>query len=167
MNITLSLFLAVLAVTMSLGCRRSTQPSVAMAPTITNGEQVTINSLAYAGGSPHRWDVVAFLGPSSPMLLSNSMYLKRVIALPGETISMTSTGIVVNGALLNMPAALSSLYRPPERMPASAGTALVSFPYTVPPKHYFVVGDNWTNSIDSRYYGAVPATNILGRVLGK
>jgi signal peptidase I len=44
---------------------------------------------------------------------------------------------------------------------------MVSFPLSVPPKHYFVVGDNWTNSLDSRYYGAVPDTNIVGRVSGK
>jgi len=68
---------AVLVVTLSVGCRRSTQVSGGMAPTITNGEQVTINYLAYAGSSPRRWDVVALLGPSA-MRPSNCMYLKRV-----------------------------------------------------------------------------------------
>lgn len=166
MNARIPVLLAILVATMPLGCRKSTQLSGGMAPTITNNEQVTINYLAYTGTSPRRWDVVALLGPS-PMLPSNSMFLKRVIALPGETVSLTSTGIVVDGTLLNMPAVLSNVYCPPERLPASAAVALVSFPYTVPAQHYFVVGDNWTNSLDSRYYGAVPRTNIIGRVVGK
>jgi signal peptidase I len=137
-----------------------------MAPTITNNEVVTINYLAYAGASPKRWDVVALYGPA-PAMPINVIHLKRVIALPGETISLSSTGIVVNGALLDMPPVVSNAYCPPERLPDSAGLTRVSFPLSVPPKHYFVVGDNWTNSLDSRYYGAVPDTNIVGRVSGK
>lgn len=90
------LLLVILAVTMSPGCLKATQLSGGMAPTITNNERVTINYFAYLGSSPRRWDVVAILGPPL-MLPSNSIYLKRVIALPGETISLTSTGIVVNG----------------------------------------------------------------------
>ena len=164
MNTRTPMLLAILAATISVGCRKSTQVSGGMAPTITNSEQVTINYLAYAGSSPRRWDVVALRGPS-PMLPTNSVFLKRVIGLPGETISLASTGIVVNGSFLQMPSGLSNIYCPPQRLPAS-GT-LVSFPFTVPPKHYFVVGDNWTNSLDSRYYGAVPGTNIIGRVIGK
>jgi signal peptidase I len=164
MNTRLPVFLTILAATISPGGRKSTQVSGGMAPTITNNERVSINYLAYAGSSPRRWDVVALSGPS-PMLPSNSMFLKRVIGLPGETISLASTGIVVNGRFLQMPAALSNIYCPPEGLPR--GAVLVSFPFTVPPKHYFVVGDNWTNSFDSRYYGAVPRTNIIGRVVGK
>jgi signal peptidase I len=166
MSIRAPLLLAAIAAAISVGCRKSTQLSGGMAPTITNMESVTINYLANAGRSPRRWDVVAVRAPS-PMLPSNSMYLKRVIALPGETISLSPTGTVVNGALLNMPAAVSNGYCPPDRLPASSRVALVSFPYTVPPAHYFVVGDNWTNSYDSRYYGAVARTNIVGRVVGK
>jgi len=147
------------------GCRRAVQPSGGMAPTIKPGERVTIDYLAYTVARPRRWDVVAFEGPS-PFLPSNTMLLKRVIALPLETISLTSSGIVVNGSTLSMPGALSNVaYCPPEKLPQSGN--LITFPYTVPPKHYFVVGDNWSNSLDSRYYGAVPATNVLGKVMNK
>jgi signal peptidase I len=166
MNTRGAVLFAILTLTMSVGCRRVTQLSGGMAPTITNNEQVTINYLAYAGSSPRRWDVVALRGPP-PVLPSNSMYLKRVIALPGETISLTSTGILVNGFLVNMPVAVSNVYCPPERLPGPPRVGLVSYPYTVPPKQYFLVGDNWTNSLDSRYYGAVSMTNIIGRVVGK
>ncbi|HEX3798319.1 MAG TPA: S26 family signal peptidase [Verrucomicrobiae bacterium] len=43
----------------------------------------------------------------------------------------------------------------------------MTFPYTVPAKQYFVIGDNWANSLDSRQYGAVPLTNVWGKVLNK
>src|SRR5882724_3487632 len=159
MNSRAPILFAMIVIPMLAGCRKSTQASGGMAPTITNNERVTINYLAYAGASPRRWDVVALMGPS-PTLPSNSLYLKRVIALPGETLSLSPTGIVVNGAVLNMPSAVSNLYCPPERLSYSASMIRVSFPYIVPPRHYFVVGDNWTNSLDSRFYGAVPGTNI-------
>jgi signal peptidase I len=65
-----------------------------------------------------------------------------------------------------MPAALSNLaYCPPEKWPDKAN--LISFPYTVPANHYFVLGDNMANSLDSWYYGAVPGTNFVGRVKNK
>jgi signal peptidase I len=138
-----------------------------MAPTIKPGERVTIDYLAYAVAGPRRWDVVA-LEPPSPPTPANMVVLKRVIALPLETISMTVTGIVVNGNLLSMPAALSNVvYCPPGKLPAAQSGSFVTFPYTVPPKQYFVVGDNCTNSLDSRNYGSVAASNILGRVKNK
>ncbi len=146
------------------GCRRSVQSSSAMAPTIKPGERVTIDFIAYAVSGPRRWDVVAFEPPGS----TNIMVLKRVIGLPGERISLTATGIVVNGSLLNKPGALSNVaYRELDKVTGSQSGGLVPFPYTVPPKHYFMVGDNWTNSYDSRHYGGIPLTNILGRVRNK
>ena len=84
MNARIPVLLAILVATMSLGCRKSTQLSGGMAPTITNNEQVSINYLAYAGSSPRRWDVVALLGPP-PMLPSNSMFLKRVTSALTKT----------------------------------------------------------------------------------
>jgi signal peptidase I len=152
---------ALLAVT---GCRKSVQSSSAMAPTINPGERVTIDFLAYGVSGPRRWDVVTLEPPAS----TNIMVLKRVIGLPGERISLTASGIVVNGSILSMPVALSNVaYGPPESLLAAQAGGLVAFPYTVPPKHYFLVGDNWTNSYDSRHYGAIALTNILGRVKNK
>ncbi|HUD45176.1 MAG TPA: signal peptidase I [Candidatus Baltobacteraceae bacterium] len=156
------LLVAIIALVAFAGCRRTVQLSGGMAPTINPGERVTIDYVAYQDTRLRRWDVVAF---SPPMLPSNSLVLKRVIALPLETISLTTNGIVINGRFLAMPAALSNVASFP------SGTLLqpcaMKFPYTVPANNYFVIGDNWTNSLDSRYYGAVPVANIFGRVMNK
>jgi signal peptidase I len=162
-----SISLAIIGALLCTGCRKSVQLSGGMSPTITNNEQVTINYFAYALAGPRRWDVVVLEGPP-PMLPADSKFLKRVIALPGETIDLTSAGIVVNGSLIKIPTNLSYFsYVAPVALPNQTKAGLVAFPYTVPPKHYFVVGDNWTNSLDSRHYGAVALTNILGRVKDK
>jgi signal peptidase I len=159
-----SVLFAVIAFIAFTGCQRAVQSSGGMAPTIKPGERVTVDYLAYAVAVPRRWDVVALEPPG----FSNLVVLKRVIALPFETISVTTHGIVVNGNLLNIPTALSNVtYCPPEKLSPVQGGSLITFPYTVPPQHYFVVGDNWTNSLDSRNYGAVAATNIFGKVKNK
>jgi signal peptidase I len=135
-----------------------------MAPTIKPGERVTINLLAYTLAQPRRWDVVALEAPP----LTNMVVLKRIMGLPGETVSLTRSGLVVNGSLVPMPDVLTNAKDfPVERLPGEQRIARVPFPYTVPTGHYFVIGDNWTNSYDSRHYGAVPRTNILGRVWNK
>jgi signal peptidase I len=146
------------------GCRRVADPSSAMEPTIKAGEKITIDFSAYAAAAPRRWDVVAF----EPAMFTNTLHVKRVIGLPGETISLTASGIVANGSFLAMPSRLSNVvYCAPERLPWGQRGSLIVFPYSVPPQQYFLVGDNWTNSYDSRFYGAVAATNILGRVRNK
>jgi signal peptidase I len=135
-----------------------------MAPTIAPGEQVTVDFLAYARSSPRRWEVVAVEAPP----LTNVIVFKRVIGLPGESLSLTGTGIVVDGVLLRMPPALSNVvYCPPESLPSSYRASFVSFPYTVPSTSYFLIGDNWKNSYDSRSYGALPGSSIVGRVRDK
>jgi signal peptidase I len=147
-------------------CKRGVA-SPSMSPTITPGESVTVDYSAYFVAKPKRWDVVAFCGPT-PFLRTNMPggSVKRVVALPTETISLTSTGILVNGTPLSMPAFLSNVvYCPPDKTPQKQD--LITFPYTVPQRHYFVVGDNWANSLDSRYYGAVCITDIVGRVVNK
>ncbi len=155
--------LAAICAAVACGCRKSPVSSSSMSPTITNGEQVTVNYTAYVLSKPKRWDVAVFGGP--PPVTSTNPSAKRVIALPSETISFSSNAIVVNGRPLIMPPALSNAaYLPPEKW--GSGPFIV-FPYTVPARHYFVLGDNMSNSLDSRYYGAVSETNLLGKVEGK
>jgi signal peptidase I len=161
MNFSIFLLFAMLA--LAFGCHKAVQGSSGMDPTIKAGEKVTINDAAYVVSNPSRWDVVALRQPG----FTNLIVLKRVIALPSETVSLTSTGIVVNAKPLVFPANLSNVvYCPPEKS-WRGGSTFVKFPYSVPPDQYFLVGDNWSNSLDSRYYGAVPMTNILGKVLNK
>ncbi|MCP5524120.1 MAG: signal peptidase I [Verrucomicrobiales bacterium] len=148
----------------SPGCRRQfQQPSSAMLPTIAPGERVTVDLGAYSRRAPARWDVVALEAPPS-----NYLVLKRVIALPGETISLTATGIIVDDSLMKMPSTMSNVvYRAPDSLPPAQRGDIIPFPYTVPSNSYFVVGDNWANSWDSRHYGAVSKANFRGRVENK
>jgi signal peptidase I len=135
-----------------------------MSPTITNGEKVTVDFTAYVFGKPKRWDVAVFDGPSP--ISSTNPAVKRVIGLSLETISFDSNSIVVNGRRLSTPPGLSNLvYCPPEKWPNKGN--LISFPYTVPAKHYFILGDYMNDSLDSRYYGAVSETNLVGKVKNK
>ncbi len=155
--------IGIVALAAVAGCRKTVYSSGGMAPTVKPGEKVTIDYVAYAAARPRRWDVVAL----EPPPFTNLTVIKRVFALPGEAISLTTNGAIVNGKLLNMPTALSNVVSFPLNNLPLAGTGGVTFPYTVPPKQYFVIGDNWTNSLDSRQYGAVPVSNILGKVLNK
>jgi signal peptidase I len=158
-------YLILLACLLAGGCRREIEFKVisgAMEPTIKSGERVMVDTTAYATLGPTRWDVIAF----ESQRWTNALEVRRVIGLPGETISLTSTGIVVDGALLSMPTGLSEIvYRGPEQLPQPMRRQLISFPYVAPSAHYFLVGDNCMNSYDSRFSGAVASTNIRGKVI--
>ncbi len=132
-----------------------------MAPTIAPGEKVTVDFSAYLVASPRRWDVVAFEPPSR----TNEIWLMRVIGMPGESVAFASGGIKLNGQPLALPRHLTnvtylSLDRPgqPSRVPS---------PYVVPPGDYFLLGDNSGSANDSRFWGAIPRTNIIGKVRNK
>ena len=97
---------------------------------------------------PRRGDVIVFRFPQDP----SRDFVKRVIALPGETIAMDRGRVIIDGEPLDEPYLeerdLSSLP-----------------PTLVPPRSYFVMGDNRDGSSDSRHWGMVPLENIVGKVL--
>lgn len=132
-----------------------------MTPSIFPGEKVTVDYTAYAIGTPKRWDVVAF----KPPLRTNEIWLMRVIALPGESVSFSEGGITVGGHPLLLPAHVPNVaYLSLDRL---GRPSPVASPYIVPPTSFFVLGDNSANANDSRFWGAVPRTNIVGRVRDK
>jgi signal peptidase I len=160
---------APLLATTVLGCKPKLYKagSSSMSPTITNGDFVVADLSAFSRSAPARWDVVVFHPPvaASGGVSLTQVWVMRVVGLPGETVSCATGGITVNGQPLSPPARLTNInYKALDKLRWSAG---VTSPFVVPSASYFVLGDNSTNANDSRYWGALPRSNILERVLKK
>jgi signal peptidase I len=83
-------------------------------------------------------------------------FIKRVMALPGESVQIIGRTIYINGKPIRDP---WGVWSENDLLRGNFG------PVTVPQGHYFVLGDNRDNSMDSRYWGFVPKSNILGKAL--
>lgn len=159
----------VVALLGSTGCRPKLyqMASSSMSPTITNGEFVVADMFAFSRSAPARWDIVVFHPPaaaSGGATLSGT-WAMRVIGLPGETVSFATGAITVDGRPLSPPPGFTKInYVALDKLTWRAG---VTSPIVMPPAGYFVLGDNSTNANDSRYWGALPSSNILGRVFEK
>jgi signal peptidase I len=116
-----------------------------------------------------RLDVIVFKYPEDP----ERDFIKRVIGLPGDTVELRNKRVYVNGQRLEEPYVFYLDDPPPlpEDMSLSnqllgAGDPRVQYgPVTVPPGHYFAMGDNRDNSQDSRYWGFLPRENVKGKAL--
>jgi signal peptidase I len=130
-------------------------PSASMDPTLKVHDRILVNKLSYHMHPVHRGDIVVFKRSANMPLTEGNIkdLVKRVIGLPGETISSTPSGqIEINGQVLQ------ESYLPP-------GTALGQpiKTQTIPSGHYFVMGDNRTDSSDSRVFGPIARSQIIGR----
>ena len=143
-------------------------PSAAMEPTIKVGAQVLVNEGAYTDHAVQRGDIIVFSSPANEDCGGAPVadLVKRVIGLPGETISLTNGSegyVVIDGKQLDetwLPASVQG-----KTFPGPAGTPYnLASPYTIPAGDYFVLGDNRTDSCDSRYWGPIPESPIVGKV---
>lgn len=117
-----------------------------MQPTLAPGERVLVFKLA---STYERGDLVVFRNPDAP----DELLVKRVLALPREELSGSGGKLYVGQFLIAEPYAL-------------AGTTLGDLaPATVPDDHYYLVGDNRAESIDSRSFGAVARHLVVGKVV--
>lgn len=123
-------------------------PTGSMETTIMTGSRIIINRLAYISAQPKRGDIIAFYFPDD----GKTVYLKRIIGLPGERIEGIEGRIYINGQPLT-----ESYIR--EEISEDFG------PYMVPEDSFFVMGDNRNNSLDSRYWKDkyVEIDEIVGR----
>ena len=119
-----------------------------MAPHIASGEYVLINTVAYRIGHPARGDIVAFRHERS----APSVYLKRVIGLPGDHVAIVRGVLYVNGA---------AVQEPYVRFPDLRSFREV----TVPAGELYVLGDNRANSDDSRFWGFVEDQDVIGKAI--
>lgn len=161
-------------------------PSGSMESTLMTGDHVLVDKLAYApaGAISHfllpyeaieRGSIVVFRYPVD----ERQMYVKRVIGMPGDRIRLEHGRVWRNGVLLDEKY-VQHIFGPsdyrdnfPDGMPPMSeltpsgarmlACCVAGHELTVPPGNYFMLGDNRDNSLDSRYWGFVPAANIVGK----
>jgi len=126
-------------------------PSDSMVPTLVQHDRVLVNKLSYHFHDIHRGDIVVFERPKGEVDPRIKDLIKRVIGLPEETIEARDGKLMVNGRVLDEP------YLPKGLQTADFG------PVTIPKGHLFVMGDNRGNSKDSRVFGPIPKSLIVGR----
>jgi signal peptidase I len=133
-------------------------PSESMLPQLDKGDRVLVNKLSYRLHDVHRGDIVVFeRPPTEPTDPEIKDLIKRVIGLPGETVSSDSAGRVrINGKPLREPYLEDGV-----RTMSPSGEPMEEF--KVPPDRYWVMGDNRANSRDSRYFSAIDEDLIVGR----
>lgn len=163
-----------------------TIPSGSMLPSLEVGDYVLVNKFSYGirlpvlgteiipVGQPQRGDVMVFRFPLQPSV----NYIKRVIGLPGDRIESRGEVLYVNG--VEMPRTLVSQqpavepweqvwredlsgHRHITREEIGRAPAGTDWEHVVPAGHYFMMGDNRDNSNDSRFWGTVPASLIVGK----
>ncbi len=121
-----------------------------MMPRLTNHERIFINKFVYRFEQIQRGDIVVFWYPLDP----TKSYIKRVVGLPGEAVSIRDGRVYVNDKPLQEP------YIPPAYLDHQ------SYPVSiVEPNHYFVLGDHRESSNDSRVWGAVDRKYIYGKAV--
>jgi signal peptidase I len=126
-------------------------PSGSMEPTLKIGDRVLVNKLSYDVHSVHRGDVVVFNKPANDYSPGVKDLIKRVIGLPGETITAQNGEVDING-------------RPLHESWLARGTFTQNFgPVVIPPGRYFMMGDNRGDSADSRVFGPVSSHLFIGR----
>jgi signal peptidase I len=137
-------------------------PSDSMVPTLKTNDRVIVNKLSYKLHPVHRGDIVVFKTPKgpngNPIDPTIKDLIKRVIALPGETVSAQDGKVYINGQPLD------EHYLPAGTITDCSHFEASCFPTgPLPANEYFVMGDNRQGSRDSRYFGAISKSEIVGR----
>jgi signal peptidase I len=140
-------------------------PSGSMLPTLQIGDRIIVDKLSYHLHGVHRGDVVVFRRPA----LEEQNYadlVKRVVGLPGETISSSGGQVYINGKVLSEPWLPSGPNSTTGVLQPDAHPQFnLPGPVTIPAGDYFVMGDNRTSSQDSRFFGPIPQSLIVGRAV--
>jgi len=147
-------------------------PSASMEDTLLINDRVMVNKLAYSLGDIERGHIIVFddprlldsgstesvparvfrnLAESVGISTPQSEFIKRVIALPGDTIEISDNQVIVNGVAIDEPYLHADVRMPP------------FVEETIPSDHVFVMGDNRNVSQDSRVFGPIPIEDVVGR----
>jgi signal peptidase I len=140
-------------------------PSGSMEPTLQIGDRILVNKLSYHLHGVDRGDIVVFSRPPAENCGGPEVndLVKRVIGLPGDVVSLQNGYVYIDGKRLDeswLPASEQGI-----TVAGPAGNnSNLEHPYRVPTNNYFVMGDNRTDSCDSRYWGPINRSLIVGKV---
>jgi signal peptidase I len=142
-----ALIAGILFVVVNLVTARIRVEGISMEPSLHDGQFVVVNRLAYRWQDPQRGDIIVFHFPLNPL----RRFIKRVIGLPGDIVSIRSGEVTVNGLTLDEPYIAAS--------PRYAGD------WRLGPNELFVLGDNRNNSSDSQNWGPLPVVEVIGKAV--
>ena len=151
--------IALVTTALLLGCLSKTEQTVAfegtsMLPGIRNGDKLRISRFDRgAKFDVQRGDIILFLFPDDP----SKFYIKRLMALPKDTVEIREGKVLINGAPLEEPYVEARLNLSRRSQP----------PIYIKEHYYYVLGDNRDNSSDSRIWGLVPEKYVLGKVIAR
>ncbi|HEY5155422.1 MAG TPA: signal peptidase I [Acidimicrobiales bacterium] len=133
-------------------------PSDSMVPTLEKGDRVLVNKWSYRLHDVRRGDIVVFDKPNDPAITEDHL-IKRVIGLPGEVVTIENGEVVIDGRVLIEP------YLPAGTVTSAVGThpCIPDVPCVIPDGQVWVMGDNRGFSRDSRWFGPIPESLIVGR----
>lgn len=132
-------------------------PTGSMRDTIVEGDTLLGERVSLYFGDPEAGDIVTFDSP-----LDGETLIKRVIAVGGQTVDLVDGSVYVDGERLDEPYTEGKPSHSLSDLPGSAG---IEYPYEVPEGCVWVMGDNRTDSKDSRYFGAVSVDDVTSRAL--
>jgi signal peptidase I len=151
---TIALALCVALATRAYAVQTFSIPSASMTPTLPVGAHIVVDKLY---STIHRGDIIVFHRVPADTDTADPILVKRVIGLPGETISSVGNAVLINGKPIAEP-----------WLPALRGQCTESaediHTTRIASGHYFVMGDCRGISDDSRYWGTVPASYVIGKV---
>jgi signal peptidase I len=135
-----------------------------MEPTLMTQDRVLINKVRYRSQAPRRGDIIIF--EPTTLLKEQGLidpFLKRIIGIPGDRVELKGGDVYINGTRLPEPYLAADTATSSDICAGSPTPAFLVKPVKVPPRQYLVLGDNRTNSYDSRCWGLIHRDDIIGQ----